>query len=702
MPLLKKGVFAILAVLLVSYSALLAQEKRPGRLFAGADGPILIDGALDDPAWTRAPEANGLLRMFGQGLEPGQVSTSVKILYDADNLYIGFACIDPHPEMIITRGYEPGADIRNDDSVYVLIDAQRGDDLFNVFGTNSRRILFEALASKDGQFFERGRKNDWQAGAKKTPTGWTAELAIPLKALNPQKTLPSLKVMFSRIVPRYSRSFWNGPLDPAFDLTLPGEFGSLDLALGASRTSVSLHTLGLKQPGGKFYGQAGLEAQYEFSPDLIAAATVFPDMITVEDDDEIVNLTRFELRYPERRGYFQDPAGLHSLQIPIFYSKRIGDIYGGLKFEGTVAGIQFQAMSNQTQKETISGPDSYNFSVVRLKKDSGPFSLGATVVNKYGDGLNVGAASLDGSWSVTKAWRIEGQAAQSYGQSKSGTSAFYFGTRYDVDRLHVRAAYTHLGDNFGDNVNEFGYIPDDNRRQVEGDLELSFPVRLGKLDRVRVSTANEAYWGMDQTLRGWQTDETLSLDFGRTSTLSLSHMEEYVLFEEGFRNFWTRVMIDWNPSDPWKVSSAAYYMGRIFGGGFQMLELTKGLVFTPEVRALLRIQRFDYDLDAAKNPNNHNATGWAIGLRFFADMSRNLTSSVIIHIASKDSRFEDIVGPKKHWSLTVVRSYYQLMAQVKVLPPFGLIQIGYQKTDYEYDLPSRIRNGLFLKFTALF
>jgi hypothetical protein len=42
------------------------------------------------------------------------------------------------------------------------------------------------------------------------------------------------------------------------------------------------------------------------------------------------------------------------------------------------------------------------------------------------------------------------------------------------------------------------------------------------------------------------------------------------------------------------------------------------------------------------------------------------------------------------------------MVQYKVLPPFGLIQVGYQKAHYEYDLPNRIRNGPFLKFTALF
>ena len=686
--------------LVLSVPMLLAQAQRDVRLFTKASGVITIDGVLDEPAWKQAPEAGGLLRLHVEGLEPGILSTSVKILYDSSTLYVGFDCIDAHPERIITRGYESNSDIRNDDSVYILVDARRGDDLYDVFGTNTRHLPFQTQVSNDGQFYNPGRRGDWKVDARKTATGWTAEFAIPMNVLSPEKGLSALGILFGRVVPRYSRSFWNGPLDPAFDLTALGSFGELDLVHGGSRTNIQPFFLGMT--GETKLAQPGVEVQHQFSRNLSAAAAVNPDFVTVEDNDEFINLTRFELRYPERRTFLQDQVGIYDTQIPVFYTMRLGDIWGGVRFDGAAGGLQFAGMSAQTKENTISGPDSANFSVLRVKETTGAFSVGAIAVNKAAGGTNTGAAGIDASFMLTKAWRFDGQAVISYGASKEGVSAFILESRYDTDNLHARAGYTSLGDHFGDNVNAFGFIPDDNRKQVDGDLEVRVPVRLGKLSKVRLSTENYYYRGVDDTLRGWQTSNALSLDFGPPSTLSLTRMEEYILFEKGYRNSWTRLMIIWNPNDRWKMSSVAVYSGKIFGGDFMMFDLMKGLAITADVRAELHISRLDYSVDAAKNLYNHNMTGWVIDLRLYTDMSDQVTSSFILHEATKEGpyAFRDTGAGYTSTPQTKVRSYYQLMVQYKVLPPYGLLQAGFQRAVYEYDLPSRVRNGVFVKFNV--
>ena len=55
----------------------------------------------------------------------------------------------------------------------------------------------------------------------------------------------------------------------------------------------------------------------------------------------------------------------------LFYSKRIGNLYGGAKFHGRFGVFELSAMSNQAKKTDTSGGDSANFSVLRLKSHLG-------------------------------------------------------------------------------------------------------------------------------------------------------------------------------------------------------------------------------------------------------------------------------------------------------------------------------------------
>jgi hypothetical protein len=77
---------------------------------------------------------------------------------------------------------------------------------------------------------------------------------------------------------------------------------------------------------------AGLDAQYNITPNLTLTATVLPDFGQVEADEVKLNLTTFELRYPEKRPFFFEGADLFTMlnmygkptQPQLFYSRRIG------------------------------------------------------------------------------------------------------------------------------------------------------------------------------------------------------------------------------------------------------------------------------------------------------------------------------------------------------------------------------------------
>ena len=84
-------------------------------------------------------------------------------------------------------------------------------------------------------------------------------------------------------------------------------------------------------------------------PNLTLDATINTDFAQVEADEEQVNLTRFDLFFPEKRPFFLENASTFQFgnpqQIDLFFSRRIGlspaalpiDILGGARLSGKSA-----------------------------------------------------------------------------------------------------------------------------------------------------------------------------------------------------------------------------------------------------------------------------------------------------------------------------------------------------------------------------
>jgi hypothetical protein len=685
-------------LILALSSSLWGQAGRDLRSVARTEKPLNIDGVLSEDAWKRAREATDLFQLHSTGPVPDGLQTSVKILIDSKTLYLGIVCADPHPDQILIHRTDHDADLRTDDSVYVLIDPGRGDDLYLLFGINPWGDQLEGEVARDGQFFNPDWNGEWRSAAQSTDTGWTAELAIPFASLNPQKPPTDLRVMFGRIVPRFSGSFWSGPLDPAFDLAGSEEFYALDLLRGGSATYIRPYVFGVAALEGPAEARPGVEAYHQFSPALAVTAVANPDFSTVEPDDEVFNLTRFELRYPERRAFFQDMAGVFETELPIYYSRRIFDIYGGLKLEGKAGGFQYAALSAQSRENDTYEPRSRNFSVFRLRNVGRSYSLGLMAVNEIAAGQSIGAVGLDGSFSLGPSWLFTGQAVFGYDRSGRNDSAFFLETSYASPVLQAHAALTYLGRNFGDIVNSFGYIPDDNRKEVEAGFEKPLAISLGKFDRLRLGVEGCVYWGTDNTLRGWRVAPALYFDMGGTFTVEFSHSQEYFLFEKAFNNSTTRIAVYLNKAEEWQRGSLSFNVGRIFDGGFMILDFAKWLILSEAARLEFHIGYLSYSTPASLYPYNDITSGWALKTRFQLDLTPDLMVGCILHLGTKQG-FVD-----KQAALTLNRSFVQLLVQYKVFPPYGLIQAGYQKAKFQFDYarPSEIQNGPFLKLNLFF
>ena len=75
-------------------------------------------------------------------------------------------------------------------------------------------------------------------------------------------------------------------------------------------------------------GDVGLDVKWGIRPNLTLDATVNTDFAQVEADEEQVNLTRFDLFFPEKRPFFLENASTFQFgqpqQIDLFFSRRIG------------------------------------------------------------------------------------------------------------------------------------------------------------------------------------------------------------------------------------------------------------------------------------------------------------------------------------------------------------------------------------------
>ena len=145
------------------------------------DTPIALDGALDEPIWSRAPGIGSLVqRQPRQGAEPSE-RTDVTLLYSDTHLYIGIPAHDAEPARVIGTQMARDGSIASDDRVEIILDTFRDQCSAFYFATNPSGALVDGLVA-NGQL-----NADWDAiwdvRTRRTDEGWIAEFAIPFKSL---------------------------------------------------------------------------------------------------------------------------------------------------------------------------------------------------------------------------------------------------------------------------------------------------------------------------------------------------------------------------------------------------------------------------------------------------------------------------------------------------------------------------------------
>ena len=360
-------------------------EKRAIITKQISENKIEIDGLLNEPEWKMVLPAKDFIQRDPIQGSPATEKTEVYVIHDKENLYIGAILFDSNPDGILAYQKRRDQSLRTDDRFMWILDTFLDGRTGYFFEVNPAGLLGDGLIIGGDSYW--GINKDWNgiwdARVVVIPEGWSVEVVIPFRTLNFDPNLDTWGINFQRTVRRKNEDMkWEG-FERNKKITQPIHAGYLkglkNLTQGNGlefKPYFSLKNQEMNMVKDNF-NDIGFDVSINITSGLKASLTYNTDFAEAEVDQRRVNLTRFPLRYAEKRGFFLEGAGVYSFSprndVTPFFSRRIGLSdgeqipinYGG-RLSGQIGNYEIGVIQAQTNsKGDIAGE---NFTVARVKR----------------------------------------------------------------------------------------------------------------------------------------------------------------------------------------------------------------------------------------------------------------------------------------------------------------------------------------------
>lgn len=387
-------------VILVLLPFVLPAQNKPGTQLPikKISTPIVLDGKLDEEAWQDAAVATNFYMNYPYDTALAPFQTEARLAFDEHMLYVSFVCYDDDtPDLM--QSLRRDFDFERTDNIGIYLGPY--NDRINgfFFQVTPFGVQAEGVVSNGGaedQSFNDTWDNKWYSKVVREKDKWVAELAIPFKSFR-YKSIAEWNVTFMRWDrKRNFASSWIAtpiqfiPASFAYSGQLtwselpPKSNGNVSIipyvAGAASRDSEGTPTTRSTD------FQAGFDAKIGITPALNLDLTVNPDFSQVEVDRQVINLTRFEFQFPERRQFFLENndlfAGAGFPEARPFFSRRIGiardstgtltrvPILYGARLSGSINENWRLSVLNMHTKEKLSaGLPAQNYTVAAVQRN---------------------------------------------------------------------------------------------------------------------------------------------------------------------------------------------------------------------------------------------------------------------------------------------------------------------------------------------
>ncbi len=319
---------ALFLILMVIPLSVLSNTKKAAQAIRIAASPE-IDGKLDEDVWDHVPSLTDFLQWNPHNGQPASQRTEVKICYDDSAIYIGAICYDDSPEKIMKEiRFRDDITGMNADEFAVNI-CPFNDSLNSYFlGVTVANVQRDVKFSGDES--DRDWDAVWDSRVSVTEEGWILEIKIPFSAVRfSSDSVQDWGINFWRWIARNREwdvwsfvdvsieGWWkqNGILQGLKDLDPP-----LHLSLYPYISAYSQK--GLSGDWGFSYN-GGTDLKYGISDSFTLDVTLIPDFGQIQSDDELLNLTPYEIKYNERRQFFTEGTELFN-KGDLLYTRRIG------------------------------------------------------------------------------------------------------------------------------------------------------------------------------------------------------------------------------------------------------------------------------------------------------------------------------------------------------------------------------------------
>lgn len=377
---------------------------------------IKIDGEIDE-AWQNAAYAKDFWQYFPMDTSLAWNPTEVRMLYDDDFIYYLAISKTRIPDVMgtyVTPSLRRDFRGEANDAVTLTLDPFQDETNAFQFGVNPFGVQREGLLTNGGNIsadLDQAWDNRWFSAAKQFKGYWVAEMAIPFKTIRFKEGSQAWNVKFYRISSDGpERSSW-GRLPRQYPIINLAYHGTMvfEQPLAKSSANIALIPYALtnysedrrngytNKRGFNYGGDAKVALGSALNLDL----TVNPDFSQVEVDQQITNLDRFELFFPERRQFFLENAdlfgGFGDETLRPFFSRRIGvardastgqnvqnPIYMGARLSGRLDNNwRVGLLSMQTARDLEIGQPSVNYTVgVAQRKLFARSNIGLIAINK--------------------------------------------------------------------------------------------------------------------------------------------------------------------------------------------------------------------------------------------------------------------------------------------------------------------------------
>lgn len=608
-----------------------SQWPRVFRL-AATDAVPQLDGHPRETVWMLADSITDFTQRDPDQGQPASERTVVRFLATDAGLWVGLWAMDRDPTGIRHAQLRRDADFETDDSFTLAIDSQNDRRSGFLFTINPNGAL------NDAEILSFEQQNDrwdgiWDARASINSDGWTAELFIPWQTLRYAPDARGWGLNMQRFIRRKNefalwRSFRRG--EGIRFLERQGQLEGLGALPGRARAELRPYFLATQRladrtflsggndsitAGAALLGDAGLDAKIGVTNRLTLDLTYNTDFAQAEADQQIVNLSRFPVFFPETRQFFNEAAGIFDFgrirQAQLFYSRRIGlrsdgtplPILGGARLTGRAGKQQIGALVVRT-----GNPEDATDFVTRIKRDV----LGRGYVGAMFQGQSARGAptNLAGGVDFNFPYIIRNQNFVLLGSaawnrdSAGGPVADYFRliADYPNDHADIVVRYDRVGEGFDPAL---GFVSQSGIHRFAGQITLTPRPRRWGIRRFNftlpgwniVTRLNGELDNGDVTLRpfGAQFENGVDVEVNLRRNWDVP-TEDFEIFPgqivRAGRYSWDRIEISAEGSEAYAVvPEVSASVGEFYDGHSNEVGVSLGIRRAPHVLAALEFER---------------------------------------------------------------------------------------------------------------